>query len=168
MILFQALLYGLVQDKSVLIKTSQRNRTNRIYKWSYICIYSWPWTAQIWTMQVHWCTDCFCLFVCFKILFIYSWETQRKRGRDTGRGRSRLHAGSPMCDSIPGLQDHTLGQRQAPNCWVTQGSPGSVESLYCTPETNISLHLYLWGKSPAVQLVLHSLNGCSLLCINDL
>ncbi|CAD7673553.1 unnamed protein product [Nyctereutes procyonoides] len=32
-----------------------------------------------------------------------------KRGRDTGRGRSRLHAGSLMWDSIPGLQDHTLG-----------------------------------------------------------
>ena len=28
------------------------------------------------------------------------------RGRDTGRGRSRLHAGSPTWDSIPGLQDH--------------------------------------------------------------
>ena len=31
----------------------------------------------------------------------------RERGRDTGRGRSRLHAGSPMWDLIPGLQDHT-------------------------------------------------------------
>ena len=41
----------------------------------------------------------------FKILFIYSWEThtqRRERGRDPGRGRSRLHAGSPMRDSIPG------------------------------------------------------------------
>ena len=36
----------------------------------------------------------------------------REKGRDTGRGRSRLHAGSPMWDSILGLQDHTLGQRQ--------------------------------------------------------
>ena len=34
------------------------------------------------------------LFFFFKILFIHSWETQRdrERGRDTGRGRSRLHA----------------------------------------------------------------------------
>ena len=35
-----------------------------------------------------------------------------ERVRDTGRGRSRLPAGSPMGDSmgdlIPGLQDHTL------------------------------------------------------------
>ena len=67
----------------------------------------------------------------FKYLFIYSWEThrerengwKRERGRDTGKGRSRLHAGCPMWDSIPGLQDHTPGQRQALNHWATQGSP---------------------------------------------
>ena len=38
-----------------------------------------------------------------------------ERGRDTGRGRSRLHTGSPMWDSIPGLQDQALGQMQALN-----------------------------------------------------
>ena len=38
-----------------------------------------------------------------------------QRGRDTGRGRSRLPAGSPMWDLIPGLQDHTLSQRQMLN-----------------------------------------------------
>ena len=36
-------------------------------------------------------------------------HTERERGRDTGRGRSRLHAGTPTWDSIPGLQDHALG-----------------------------------------------------------
>ena len=36
-------------------------------------------------------------------------ERKRERGRDTGRGRSRLQAGSPMWDSIPGLQDWALG-----------------------------------------------------------
>ena len=36
-------------------------------------------------------------------------DRERERGRDTGRGRSRLHTGSPTWDSIPGLQDHTLG-----------------------------------------------------------
>ena len=43
--------------------------------------------------------------------FIYLFEREREReaGRDTGRGRSRLHAGSPMQDSIPGLQDQALG-----------------------------------------------------------
>ena len=35
-----------------------------------------------------------------------------ERGRDTGRGRSRLHPGSPMQDSIPGLQGHALGCRR--------------------------------------------------------
>ena len=47
----------------------------------------------------------------------------RETETDTGRGRSRLHAGSLTWDSIPELQDHTLGRRQALNCWATQGSP---------------------------------------------
>ena len=38
-----------------------------------------------------------------------------ERGRDTGRGRSRPPVGSPMEDSIPGLQDYALGQRQTLN-----------------------------------------------------
>ncbi|XP_048960557.1 pyridoxal kinase isoform X1 [Canis lupus dingo] len=42
-------------------------------------------------------------------------DTERERGRDTGRGRSRLHAGSPTRDSIPRLQDRALGQRQPLN-----------------------------------------------------
>ena len=45
-------------------------------------------------------------------LFIHERHRERWRGRDTGRGRSRLHTGSPTWDSIPGPQDHTLGQRQ--------------------------------------------------------
>ena len=32
--------------------------------------------------------------------------TEKKRERE--RGRSRLHAGSPTWDPIPGLQDHAL------------------------------------------------------------
>ena len=68
------------------------------------------------------------VFIFLKILFIYSWERdtqterERERGRDTGRGRSRLHAGSPMWDSIPGLQDHALSRRQMLNHWATQAS----------------------------------------------
>ena len=42
-------------------------------------------------------------------------DIERETGRDTGGGRSRLHAGSPTQDSIPGLQDRALGQRQALN-----------------------------------------------------
>ena len=48
----------------------------------------------------------------FIYLFMIDRERERERGRDTGRGRSRPHAGSPMRDSIPGLQDHAPGQRQ--------------------------------------------------------
>ena len=36
-------------------------------------------------------------------------DTHREKRRDTGRGRSRLLAGSPMWDSIP---DHTPSGRQ--------------------------------------------------------
>ena len=67
----------------------------------------------------------------FKFLFIYDSHTERERGRDTGRGRSRLHAGSPTWDSIPGLQDRALGQRQAPNHCATQGSPWVFNSFTC-------------------------------------
>ena len=58
----------------------------------------------------------------FLKIFIYLFmrDTERERGRDTGRGRSRLHAGSLMWDSNPGLQDHALGQRQVPNRWATR------------------------------------------------
>ena len=54
-------------------------------------------------------------FFFLKILFIHE-RHREERGRDTGRGRSGLHAGSLTWDSIQGLQDHTMGRRQAPNC----------------------------------------------------
>ena len=44
-----------------------------------------------------------CFF--FLKIFIYLFM------RDPGRGRSRLHAGSPTWDSIPGPQGHALGCR---------------------------------------------------------
>ena len=71
------------------------------------------------------------LFIFFLRFYLFIHDSHRERERerereaDTGRGRSRLHAGSPTWDSIPGLQDCTLGQRQAPNRCATQGSPGS-------------------------------------------
>ena len=43
-------------------------------------------------------------------------EKERERERERERQRSRLPAGSPMWDLIPGLQDHTLGQRPMLNC----------------------------------------------------
>ena len=42
-------------------------------------------------------------------IYLFMRDIEREGGRDTGRERSRLHAGSPMRDSIPGLQDHALG-----------------------------------------------------------
>ena len=61
-------------------------------------------------------------FFFFKDFIYYSFmiDLERERGRDTGRGRSRLHAGNLTRDSIPGLQDHTLGQRQALNRWTAE------------------------------------------------
>ena len=38
-------------------------------------------------------------------------QRQREAEAETGGGRSRLHAGSPTWDLIPGLQDRALGQR---------------------------------------------------------
>ena len=72
------------------------------------------------------------LFFLFKILFIYSWETQRERGKDIGRERSRLHARSLIWDSILELQDQALNQRQSPHCWATQVSWGLLISIHCS------------------------------------
>ena len=51
----------------------------------------------------------FILLIFLKRFYLFMRDTEKERRRDTGRGRSRLHAGSPTPDSIPGLQDHTLG-----------------------------------------------------------
>ena len=47
--------------------------------------------------------------------FIYLLMRDRERGRDIGSGRRRLPTGSLMWDSIPGLWDHDLSQRQMLN-----------------------------------------------------
>ena len=53
----------------------------------------------------------FSVFIYFIYLFMIDIERDGGGGRDTGgrRSRSRLHAGRPTWDSIPGLQDHALG-----------------------------------------------------------
>ena len=47
-------------------------------------------------------------FSFLKILFIH--ERHREREAETGRERSRLHAGSPMWDSIPGRRVTTWAE----------------------------------------------------------
>ena len=53
----------------------------------------------------------------FLFLRFYSFIHQRcrERGRDIGRGRSRLPAETPKQNSIPGPWDHALSQRQTLN-----------------------------------------------------
>ena len=46
-----------------------------------------------------------------------------ERGRDTGRGKSRLPVGSLMQDSIPGPGDHDQSRRQTPNRLRHPGAP---------------------------------------------
>ena len=50
----------------------------------------------------------FLIFFFLKI-YLFMRDTERERGRDTGRGRSRLHSGSPTWNLIPDPQDHALG-----------------------------------------------------------
>ena len=93
----------------------------------FFLVYSWSCAAIITIDFIFFIFLFFILFFFLKILFIYSWETQRESGRDTGRERSRLHAGR---DSIPRLQDRALGQRQALNRCTTQESPFFLNFIY--------------------------------------
>ena len=52
-----------------------------------------------------------------------------ERGGGTGRGRSRLHAGSPMRGSISEPRDRALGRRQMLHHGATQASLSFVS--YC-------------------------------------
>ena len=49
-------------------------------------------------------------------------ERERERERDRQREKQAPCTGSPTWDSIPGLQDRALGQRQALNHCTTQVS----------------------------------------------
>ena len=88
-------------------------------------------------------------------LFMIVTQRERERGRDTGRGRSRLHAHrQPDVGFDPGLQDHTLGQRQAPNrCptqgswermfkWTDQGLPRGTPAPHPAPHTHTHTHTH--------------------------
>ena len=64
----------------------------------------------------------FFFFKDFIYLFMIVTERERERQRHRQREKQAPCTGSPMWDSIPGLQDRALGQRQAPNRCATQGS----------------------------------------------
>ena len=96
-------------------------------------------------------------FYCFLFflinLFIYDSYRERERQRHRQREKQAPCTGSPMWDSILGLQDHALGQRQAPNRCTTQGS------LYLFLSLSLSLLLYS-GSQP------HSFSVKKIIIIN--
>ena len=109
------------------------------------------------------------LFFYFYVLkdFIYSFihERHRERGRDLGRGRSRLLTGSPMWDSTPESRDHALSQRQMLNRWATQasqktsfrpnlkeGQHGIFQSLASHMHSVCNLQLMAWDIPAATDI----------------
>ena len=54
----------------------------------------------------------------------------RDRVRDTGRGRTRLHAGSLTWDSIPGLPGSHPGLKAALNRWGTRAALQTILKTY--------------------------------------
>ena len=75
---------------------------------------------------------------------IYLFLRDRERGRDTGRGRSRLPAGSRMGDSISGPRDHALSRRQMLNHWAPQ-APRFISFL-----TEIICYIVWWGADSSL------------------
>ena len=79
-----------------------------------------------------------------KIFYLFIHERHnRERGRETGRGRSRLHAWSLMRDSIPELLDHALSQKQTLNHWATQVSL-NMRYLLMVRKTDYIPQILLW------------------------
>ena len=86
-------------------------------------------------------------------------EREREAQRHRQREKQVPCTGSPMWDSIPGLRDHALGQRQAPNRCATQGSLISV-FIFTSSQGNLLsgfISLSFSGKSLANYL--QELNG---------
>ena len=59
-------------------------------------------------------------FIFFKdFIYLFERERMRERAHERGEGQREeqtpCRAGSPMRDSIPGLQDHDLSRRQSLN-----------------------------------------------------
>ena len=72
----------------------------------------------------------------FKRFYLFFHERHRERGKDTGRGRSRLHAGSPRS------QGHALSVKGGAQLLSHQASPCSA--LEKEEPTVTHLGVYLW------------------------
>ena len=72
-------------------------------------------------------------------------DTQRERGKDIGRGRSRLFTGA-WCGTRSRSQDFDLSWRQPPNCWATLLSLISVLICFFLM-TFVNLYTYWFATS---------------------
>ena len=86
-------------------------------------------------------------------------DTETERGRDIGRGRSRLHAGSLMQDLIPRFGDHALSWRQMLNCSATQAPLTEIFNMKIV--VDISQFVCIWGLD-YVGLCCHLIVSCDM------
>ena len=87
------------------------------------CFIFWwvgPFSHYLVTLFDWWFHSLIFIFFIFEDFYLFTRERHTERGRDIGRGRSRLSEGRLMRDSILGPWDHNLSQRQALNHWATQ------------------------------------------------
>ena len=98
----------------------------------------------------------FIFYLFFEVLFFYSWKTHRERGRDTGRGRSRLLAGNLMWDSIPdpGITPWAKGRRSTTERRLGSSVVECLPLARCDPR--------VWGSNPTSSF-LHG--ACFSLCL---
>ena len=101
-----------------------------MFSYAYLTpIFLWCLMRSLAHVLVGWFIFLLLSFKSLKNLFTRHTHRERERERERERQRHRQKekqapcTRSPTWDSIPGLQDRTLGQRQVLNCCATQGSP---------------------------------------------
>ena len=103
---------------------------------------SFTYLAKFILRYYFWCS-CECNFFLFKVIFkifdLLIHERERERGRDTGWGKSRLHAGSLMWDSILGLQDQP---RAEDRCLTAEPPKRPMNVIFLISFSNCSLLVY--------------------------
>ena len=109
------------------MEVARLGRHTSALKLPFACDYLWPQLALLSCLfsldlkylsasQGNRCDSVIIFFILFFLRFcLFIHERYAERGRDLGRGRSRLPVGSLMCDSIPGPRDHDLSQKQTLN-----------------------------------------------------